>query len=122
MCGAGFYAYSCFAASLCSSVLIVFFWIASSVSATTTTVCPPGEFATVGNKSFYWNGTNTYWEEARIRCPENATLAVVESAAEMQALKDKGELGETKNKEKKVSTLTTCSNKKNGLPYMNAYY
>ncbi len=58
-----------------------------------TTVCPTGEFAVVGNKSFYWSGASSFWEDARVSCPTNATLAIVESAAEMQALKDKALLG-----------------------------
>ncbi len=70
-----------------------------------TTVCPPGEFAIVGNKSFYWDATNTKYEDARISCPENATLAVVDSAAEMEALKDKGELGKQTINEKETNSL-----------------
>ena len=65
-----------------------------SASAASALVCPPGEFATVGSKRLYWEPGPLEWEDARVGCPTNSSLAVVESALEMEAMAEKGRAGE----------------------------
>ncbi len=64
-----------------------------SPAASSATVCPPGQFDTVGTKRLYWDAGPVTWEDARAGCPPNSTLAVVESAAEMAAMAAKGDAG-----------------------------
>ncbi len=61
-------------------------------------VCPAGEFATVGTKSFYWSAAKAKYDGAMAGCPANSSLVNVNSAAEMTSIKAKSETGEPAEK------------------------
>ncbi len=83
--------------------LLLLLWASITSS---TTICPSGEFSIVGTKHLYWDTTEVAWDDARAGCPPNSTLAVVESAAEMAAMKSKCEDGTYNNFHRWVTWLS----------------
>ncbi len=72
-------------------------------------VCPAGEFATVGTKSFYWSAAKAKYDGAMAGCPANSSLVNVNSAAEMTSIKAKSETGEPAEKKASLGTIYTAS-------------